>query len=497
MRLILAVFLILATAPLEAVDLNARGQVAAGVGNGIVSIDRQIVDTSAGGVRWESDDVIVYQHCTDRCRLIRFDTRTGARTLAADRGASVIAAGGGVWAAWLGDGVTGLFTSTGLNLPAAGLVAVGPDGSIAYKPQHQSHGPYLIQPPTGAAFHLSDVPIYDVQLLGGRRVLWMENGALKVTGIPVPRTLNPNAGIWGPKAVEILNEWWLLYTSGEAGGLVLHPFGQTVGYLVNRGGTGFGADVTWLGGTRVRVAWSVTEGELPGDVRTLDLDVARDPRVDLTAPIVTPPPPPPPPPPVTCGEIPARGQDVLRQLAAKFPDELRSADDNGRRAWALKAAQQLAFSIDQAWGSKRAGEGRPLTKDAVARYVGQTLCGWDLVNGTTRALTFGPGADISGQVFFPVDPIDHVGGAVEPPLPPPDCEACRAEIVTLTATVRDLRAAAEQAERDAAQLRADRETAERERDDARRERDALANRPPPRCTASIFGIRIPCRVIQE
>lgn len=126
-----------------------------------------------------------------------------------------------------------------------------------------------------------------------------------------------------------------------------------------------------------------------------------------------------------CGTIPAAGQLTLRALAAKFPEQIRSQNDDERRAWALKAAQQLAFSVSPAYGTKRAGDGRPTTKDSVSRVINGRLCNWDLVNGATRELQFGNGEDITGQVFVPVTPADYLGagntGGAEPePTPKPD-----------------------------------------------------------------------------
>lgn len=121
-----------------------------------------------------------------------------------------------------------------------------------------------------------------------------------------------------------------------------------------------------------------------------------------------------------CGQIPANGQAVLRQLADRYASELRASSDHDRRTWARRAAEQLAFSVSPAWGSKSSTPTNPQTKDGVARIVGGRLCVWDLVNGTTRELQFGHGEDITGQHFIPVTPTNHlVPVAPDPPTVPP------------------------------------------------------------------------------
>lgn len=136
-----------------------------------------------------------------------------------------------------------------------------------------------------------------------------------------------------------------------------------------------------------------------------------------------------------CGEIPPHGQALLRQLAEKHPALIRSQNDDERRAWALMAAEQLAFSVSPAWGTKKAGPANPQSKDAVARWVGATLCAWDIVNGATRELVFTQVHDITGQVFIPVSPKNHVAAPTPEPEPPAGdlrglLEELRAELET-------------------------------------------------------------------
>jgi hypothetical protein len=125
--------------------------------------------------------------------------------------------------------------------------------------------------------------------------------------------------------------------------------------------------------------------------------------------------------------LPDRVYRLVVELAARFP-ELRRGDDEARRAFTLKVAQQVCFSLSPWWGTKRAGAGRPLSKDAIAFQDDAAdppqLIGWDLIDGTTREVHPHPimGEDISGQVFVSVDPVNHLGTAPPPPPPAPDAE---------------------------------------------------------------------------
>lgn len=88
------------------------------------------------------------------------------------------------------------------------------------------------------------------------------------------------------------------------------------------------------------------------------------------------------------------------------------------RQWATRFAQQVKFSTgDQSWGSKRAGDGRPLSKDTIAKFTNGQLLIWDLISGagTGNGQPVNPDTvqsqDITGQKFEPVDAVDYLGEA--------------------------------------------------------------------------------------
>jgi hypothetical protein len=219
-----------------------------------------------------------------------------------------------------------------------------------------------------------------------------------------------------------------------------------------------------------------------------------------TAPPVDPPVDPPidPPQPVECGMVPAAGQLAIRALYARpeIQSLVKSSDDEDRRKATRIFAEQMAFTVDPKWGTKRADPNRPPSKDAISRFVLTTLCNWDIVNGTTRELQFGHGEPIPGQVFIPVTPTNHLGTTPNPepepePEPDPEIAKLKARILVLEGQLLEANEAltAVTAQRDALQ----------------RELDQLNNQPPPTCIVkvsgpswvrSLFGISATCEVVK-
>lgn len=112
--------------------------------------------------------------------------------------------------------------------------------------------------------------------------------------------------------------------------------------------------------------------------------------------------------------------NVVKAIDAKFPTLNKGSDDQ-RREYALKVAQQFAFSFPaEGWGSKDAGGGRPQTKDVVARLRNGVLDGWELVAGATRSVKCNDHITLDGQHFIQVDPHDWLGAGETPPPPPGD-----------------------------------------------------------------------------
>lgn len=114
----------------------------------------------------------------------------------------------------------GLNSTSGFYNKAAAPLAVGPDGSIAWRIR-DSYGPCWVHKLDGSDWKFTDGVAGDVQLLGGDAALWLEGGALRVVGIPTPKTYP--GSVWFPHAMIYRGEWWIGYYS-SALGLVAHPF---------------------------------------------------------------------------------------------------------------------------------------------------------------------------------------------------------------------------------------------------------------------------------
>jgi hypothetical protein len=113
------------------------------------------------------------------------------------------------------------------------------------------------------------------------------------------------------------------------------------------------------------------------------------------------------------------------------------AKDESFREWCIDLAEQVTFSYPgHGFGVKRAGEGRPISKDTIAQQVGTVLWAWDLFTGVGTASTGvvpNPDSmDITGQIFVPVEPVDHLGGSTPPEPPDPPAPTCLYQPTDLT-----------------------------------------------------------------
>ena len=126
-------------------------------------------------------------------------------------------------------------------------------------------------------------------------------------------------------------------------------------------------------------------------------------------------------------QLPVGVHNIVAEFVAKYQLwSMPSGPEAEERArqWSTWLAEQLAFEFPHdGWGKKRADPGRPVSKDAIARQVGPQLLAWDMLTGAgtgAPALVPNPDSqDITGQVFVPVTPTNHLGSRV-PPSPPID-----------------------------------------------------------------------------
>jgi len=321
-----------------------------------------------GGPCWLNKaigDIAVYQHgggpgeTGEGWYLHFYNVHTGEKWRAIQDPASpfygmgfnFLSADGGVWAAHTVLPGIGLWASTGLHLPYAGLLSVGPEGEIAYAPNYQSGAQSVVQQVDGYIWDLSPSVVYDLQLLGGQRAIWTEGPSiLRVKGIPMPQILP--GGCWGPHALFIQGEWWICYYSGVYG-VVLHPFNSFTGYSVVPSGDAW-MDTTVLTADTIRVVWSITEGEIAGHIRMMDINILTQHRVDLFVPIVEPPIEPPIEPPMT--EIPYEF-DIVQEVNNEFPHLLQQNTGATAGEFTERVVWELSRK-DSNWGhvGKRPGQ---------------------------------------------------------------------------------------------------------------------------------------------
>lgn len=125
-------------------------------------------------------------------------------------------------------------------------------------------------------------------------------------------------------------------------------------------------------------------------------------------------------------QLPENVRALLIQFAQRFPLPQMPGggeeQENKCRAWCTKFAEQVRFSTnDEAWGVKRAAEGRPQSKDTITKHLGGgRLAIFNLMLGAgtgAPTLVEHPRGEVSSdQVFIPVHAVNHLGGP--PPEPP-------------------------------------------------------------------------------
>jgi BMFP domain-containing protein YqiC len=142
---------------------------------------------------------------------------------------------------------------------------------------------------------------------------------------------------------------------------------------------------------------------------------------------------------------PARFGDAAQALYAGAHLTATSSDD-AKRAVTIQLAEQMAFEFPgQGWGAKTAGNGRPISKDCVAKVESLTG-GTSIVKGVCYDWIKGGGGvqlpplanDIAGQVFVPVAAVDHLAVSTPPPPPPAPPATAGVTQEQLAAAITDL-----------------------------------------------------------
>lgn len=243
--------------------LSSRAQAVQGAG-GVVSVDGGPQLATGWLAQWLDDDRIIYSG--DRVEAL--NVVTGEVVTLHGRGVNNLSANGGKWLGWNSvDGLCGelAIEGGGTSLSYAdGRGAIGRDGTVAYVPDRQLGSPTVLRAPDGSETAIHGAP-YGLQVLGPASAVWT-GGALNAPA--------PPAGAISPK---VCGDWMVYYRDGQ--GLVGRRIGTSLGVIFTTG-SAFNHDAIEAGGD-VLAAWSTTQGEMPGDLRTLR--VSQCPLVDLDA----------------------------------------------------------------------------------------------------------------------------------------------------------------------------------------------------------------------
>lgn len=127
-------------------------------------------------------------------------------------------------------------------------------------------------------------------------------------------------------------------------------------------------------------------------------------------------------------QLPAEVKAIRARYIATFPvpqGEPGEAFEESARQWSIRFAEQVAFEQGPLWGMKRADPNRPISKDTLSLYGNDgAIIIWDLLMGTgtgkPRLVDDPHGHEITGQVFVPVTPTNHLGTAPVPEKPKPE-----------------------------------------------------------------------------
>lgn len=254
------------------IDINSIGEVGHGRGGGHASINNTPFSKGAfGGFvdpdTWAfvngDDDWKVWLHLRQG---VKHRLTWGAYGLDGV-GANDLYAGGGVIASQLKGGGPdrGIYASTGFRSVEGGLVGVGPQGQIIYKPDYQSNGPTVVREIDGHEWTLTNgAPLGNsfVSLLDRGVALWQESPTA-IHSLGFTPQLVPGQ-VWGLQAAVVDGVIWLVYFH-ERLGVIAHPSNSFSGIQVVRPGTDAWHRVRG-NGTQLLIAVSAGEGEQPGQI---------------------------------------------------------------------------------------------------------------------------------------------------------------------------------------------------------------------------------------
>lgn len=245
------------------------GDVHHGVGGGYASISNRAYRRGAAG-GWIDDAQTAFMNGDDLWYVSAYNRITGRSQRVFQTEGQFVYAGGGHVTSWVGGqgAIPGMSSTIGFAPKDAYPLAMGPDGSLAYKPQYQSYGPTKIHTLGGDDWELTPTTPGSVHLLGANRAVLTINGGLEAIGLPQP-VFDATGGIWKGHAAIVNGRAWYSYFSG-ARGLVIHPWDTFEGYWIP-GGTSWHSIAAI--GPILRLAYAISEEEQAGQIKIFDLSL--------------------------------------------------------------------------------------------------------------------------------------------------------------------------------------------------------------------------------
>jgi hypothetical protein len=106
-------------------------------------------------------------------------------------------------------------------------------------------------------------------------------------------------------------------------------------------------------------------------------------------------------------------QSLLETYAATFG--LPALDSTAARTWTWNLAEQFDYSFpNEGWGTKQADPGRPQSTDCICTE--NPFIGYDVIisqGAPDQHLAHMPdGIELTGQIYLPVNPVDHLSGDI-------------------------------------------------------------------------------------
>ncbi len=209
--------------------INSRGDVTHGVGGGFMCVNNKAI-RRGGASGWYDDNRVAFcDGQDDTWDVSLYDVRDGSikkvyegplaaagklghpplvmrpysrsflRSVSEPRKGvlanDVVTSGSGHLASWLGStdiNVTGIWSTVGFRDNDGGLLGMGPDGAICYKPSYQSNGPTHIRELSGEYWKLLDGHAEYVSMHPEKKIAFMTG--MKVYGVNLPVPLIDSTG---------------------------------------------------------------------------------------------------------------------------------------------------------------------------------------------------------------------------------------------------------------------------------------------------------------